>query len=204
LEELFLDYEKLLKTSFYLLKKDLGTYLVATFILFFGSIFMISFAPLTYGYNVMAIKSLRNEKVKITDILEGFKLRNFFRSWVLTLCMLIPYFIIALINSALAYLVFFFLIYTMPLLILRGYGGFASCKESIKIATQYPIETILVTVLYIVMINLGTLALIIGLFVATPFAELFITGATFELIGEGYIDSSQDKVEVMQIEAITS
>jgi uncharacterized membrane protein len=142
----------------------------------------------------MAIKSLRSERVRVTDIFEGFKLRNFFRSWAVALIFLVPYFILVYVDSLLGYIVLFLLLYTMPLLILRGYGAIASCKESSKIAIKNPVETLVITIIYFAVFYMGILSLLVGIFIAVPFLEIFCTAALLELIGERYGETEQEAV----------
>ena len=179
-----LDYEGLIKESWLLTKKDLGTWIAATILGLFGSIFLITIGPLAYGYNHMVVKSLRSEDVRVKDIFEGFKLRNFFGSWIVIIVSTLPYLLIALISSLLAYIVVFPFVYTMPLLVLRKCGGIAACKESARIAISKPVETILITILYGFFVNMGFLALLIGALITIPFAEIFLTGVVFDLTGE--------------------
>ena len=181
-----MDYEGLIKNSWALTKKDLGTWIAATLVFMFGSIFLITFGPLAYGYNFMAVKSLRSKEIRLKDIFEGFKLRNFVNSWILIIVSIIPYVLITFINSLLAYIVLFLFIYAMPLLILRGYGSIAACKESVRIAIDNPVETIIIVVFYMVLANIGFLALLVGSLITTPMCEILITGAAFELTGEDW------------------
>ncbi|SDF85128.1 hypothetical protein SAMN04488589_1522 [Methanolobus vulcani] len=183
-----MDYEGLMKESWMLTKKDLGTWIAATLVLIFGSIFIITFAPLSYGYNLMAVKSLKSEEIRLKDILEGFRLKNFFRSWIVVIAMMIPFVLLYVINSVIANIVVFFLFYSITLLILRGYGGIAACKESSRIAINNPVETIIIFVLYGVIVNIGFLALLIGTLVMLPFGEILLTGVTFDLAGEKRIN----------------
>jgi len=144
----------------------------------------ITFAPLSYGYNLMAVKSLKSEEIRLKDILEGFRLKNFFRSWIVVIAMMIPFVLLYVINSVIANIVVFFLFYSITLLILRGYGSIAACKESFRIALNNPVETIIIFVLYGVIVNIGFLALLIGALVMLPFGEILLTGVTFNLAGE--------------------
>lgn len=198
-----MDYEKQIKTSWSILKKDIWTYIAATFILMFGSIFLITAAPLMYGYYVIIIRGLRNEEVSVINILEGFKLRNFFRSWIAMLIITIPLIIFMFISNALTYAVYFCILYTMPLLVIRGYGGIAACKESVKIAFSHPLETVLLVAVNIGLPYIGILFFIVGVFITTPYIEILITSSLFELLEEKHTDEIQEKTEVMQAEAGT-
>jgi hypothetical protein len=101
---------------------------------------------------------------------------------------MIPFVLLYVINSVIANIVVFFLFYSITLLILRGYGGIAACKESSRIAINNPVETIIIFVLYGVIVNIGFLALLIGALVMLPFGEILLTGVTFDLAGEKRIN----------------
>lgn len=192
-----MNYEKLLKMSWNLLKKDIWTYVAATLILTFGSLLLITAAPLGYGYYLMIVKSLRNENLRVTDIFEGFRLNNFFRSWVTVLIFLIPFLIAIFIHAALVYLVLFFWMYAIPLLVIKGYGGVAACKESARIALSNPVETMILLAMNLILPYIGVLALLVGILITTPFLEIFTTSILFELTGEKYTDEENGRVEMM-------
>jgi hypothetical protein len=178
------DYEELIKESWSLTKKDLGIWIAATILGLFGSIFLITIGPLAYGYNNMAVKSLKSKDIRLKDLFVGFKLKNFFGSWIVIIISTLPYLLITFINSLLAYIVVFLFVYAMPLLVLRKYGGIAACKESTRIALNKPVETIIITIFYGFLINIGFLALLIGALITIPLGEIILTGAVFDLIGE--------------------
>ncbi|MDI6859295.1 MAG: hypothetical protein QMC85_02240, partial [Methanocellales archaeon] len=64
--------EDVLNASWRVFKEHWVSYLIATGIAVFGSIFIITAPPLIFGLYYMAIKGLNGEDVEIADIFKGF------------------------------------------------------------------------------------------------------------------------------------
>lgn len=152
----------------------------------------------------MAVKSVRSEQVKISDMLEGFRLRNFFRSWVMMLIYYVPFIFLYIISPVFVSALSFLLMYSMTLLILRGYDGVAACRESAKIAIRRPFETLIVVAIYYFLTYLGIFALLIGTLVTIPLAEIFMTGVLFELMGEKSGEMEKEATELPGKEGLPS
>jgi hypothetical protein len=63
-----MDIEKLLKDSWEIFKNNLVAYIIGALITIFGSIIVITSAPLAYGLTYMAVKGARGETVEIGDV----------------------------------------------------------------------------------------------------------------------------------------
>ena len=195
-----MDYENLLKESWTVLRNNLGVYIAATLIVIFGSIFVVTLAPLAYGYSYIAIKGLRTGKVEINDVFEGFRSNNFIRSWIVTLIGVVVYFAAALIHSLLGVLVTLFLLYAMFLLVMRGCGSIAALQGSIEVVKRNPIESIILFAMIYIINIVGMLALIVGLLIAVPLGEILTARVLFGLIGEEYEDISMEAAELIEME----
>ncbi|WP_340819070.1 hypothetical protein [Methanolobus sp. WCC4] len=182
-----MDYEVLLKNSWNIVKDNIVTFIVGLLIAVIGSILIVTIAPLAYGYTFMAIKGVRGEIPEIGDVFEGFKKDNFIRSWTYMLIAIVASVIIGQIpylSSILSLIMGVLLMYTMPLLIIRGYGGIDGITESIEMVQAVPIESVIIYVIINVLIFIGMLLIGIGVLITAPIAAVFIAGATTELAGE--------------------
>lgn len=165
-----------------------------------GSIFIITLAPLLYGYTYMAYKGTKGERVEIGDVFAGFSKDNFIKSWTLTLITGISIVIIVsivtrifggTIGSIVQMIASLPLVYAMILLVIRNYGAIDAIKESLELAQKNPVETIILLVVTYVLVFVGTILLLIGLLITAPIAEIFSTYLTQEIMDSkpaGYIE----------------
>ncbi len=149
-----------------------------------GSILIVTIAPLVYGFTYMAVKGARGEMVEINDVFEGFKKDNFIRSWTFMLIYLVVAAILGQISSILSTLVAILVMFTMPLLVIKGYGGIEGIIESIEIIKKVPVESIIVYVIILVLNMIGAFLLGIGVLITGPITAVFLANATFELAGK--------------------
>ncbi len=176
-----LDYESSLKNSWNVVKENIVTFAVALLITVIGSILIVTLAPLVYGFTSMAIKAARGERIEINDVFVGFNKDDFIRSWTFMLVYLIVAGILGQIASILSTIVAILVMFTMPLLVIKGYGGIDGITESIEIVKTAPVESIVVYVIMLVLNMIGAILLGIGLLVTAPISTVFLAYATFEL-----------------------
>ncbi len=104
----------------YIQKSHRSLYIIGTLVAVFGSIFIITMAPLAYGLTYMAVRGIKGETVETNDVFEGFN--HFIRSWVFVITagilLLIGYIFLIIPGIVLSIL----LIYALPLLVLRDYS----------------------------------------------------------------------------------
>lgn len=172
-----IEIETLLKDSWEIFQKNLVAYIIGALITIFGSIFLITSAPLAYGLAHMAAKGARGEIVEIADVFAGFKLDKFIQSWVLFLIIMIPIFIgflllvIPGIIISIAFAIIF--LYALPLMVVKDVGAVDSLKESLEIAKANPQDTIVLVVVVMILNAIGS-AIWIGTILTMPFTMLIL------------------------------
>jgi hypothetical protein len=176
-----LDYEVLLKNSWNVVKDNLVTFIVGLLITVFGSIFIVTIAPLAYGFTSMTVKGARGEQIEISDVFVGFNKDDFIRSWVYMLIYMVIAGILGQIASILSTIVGILFMFALPLLVIKGYGGIEAITESIEIIKAKPVESIIVYVIMLVLFMIGALLLGIGMLVTAPIATVLLAYATLEL-----------------------
>jgi len=89
-----------LKKGFDTFVQNIVAYIVGIILVFIGSIFIITSAPLMYSLYYMVLKGTRGEKVEIKDILYGFSsLSVFIRAWIGVIAVALVPFVISFIFS---------------------------------------------------------------------------------------------------------
>ncbi|WP_406656659.1 hypothetical protein V7O62_12470 [Methanolobus sp. ZRKC2] len=83
-----MEYCRLFKNSFNNVLSNIVAYGLATLVLAFGSMLVITGPPLLYGFVLMLVKGANQEKVNASDVFDGFRSGNFVRSWVYSLFIL--------------------------------------------------------------------------------------------------------------------
>lgn len=175
-----MDYEDIFSRSWNAFKDNVAAFIVATIIVVFGSIFIVTIAPLFYGLTYMAVKGLRGEKVEINDVFEGFN--YFVKSWVLLLVSVIligiGYMLLFLPGLILSIL----LIYSLPLLVIRGYGAMDAIKESIDISKQNFVDSLVLFIIVAIISTIGGITYI-GSLVTVPIITLALVAAAESYLG---------------------
>ncbi|MDV0446238.1 hypothetical protein MsAg5_00660 [Methanosarcinaceae archaeon Ag5] len=154
----------------------------------FGSLLIVTSAPLAYGFCYMCIKATRGEKVAITDVFYGFKsLSVFIRSWIYFIIVLIILFIVGIINSILSIIpylgaivafilgifVYMFMIFTLYVYVMRASENIVyALKESFNIIKSNILMTLVVAIIAYILILVGVLFIIVWL-VTIPIAVVF-------------------------------
>ncbi|MCD4806289.1 MAG: glycerophosphoryl diester phosphodiesterase membrane domain-containing protein [Methanococcoides sp.] len=194
-----MDYEDIFSRSWNAFKGNVAAFIVATIIVVFGSIFIVTIAPLFYGLTYMAVKGLRGEKVEINDVFEGFN--RFVKSWVLLLVSVIligiGYMLLILPGIILSIL----LIYSFPLLVIKDYGAMDAIKESIDISKQNFVDSLVLFIIVAIISTIGGVTYL-GTFVTTPIITLALVAAAESYLGtEGnytaeYTDVSDQDDEI--------
>ena len=194
-----MDYEDIFSRSWNAFKDNVAAFIIATIIVVFGSIFIVTIAPLFYGLTYMAVKGLRGEKVEINDVFEGFN--RFVKSWVLLLVSVIlisiGYMLLILPGLILSIL----LIYSFPLLVIKDYGAMDAIKESIDISKQNFVDSLVLFIIMAIISAIGGITYIVSL-VTIPIITLALVAAAESYLGtEGdytaeYTDVSDQDDEI--------
>ena len=173
--------ETIMTDSWNIFKNNIVAYIIGALIAVIGSIFIITIAPLFYGLTYMAVRGIKGETVEINDVFEGFN--NFIRSWVFVIAavilLMIGYFFLIIPGIILSIL----LIYALPLLVMRDYGGTDAIKESINIGKENFADTLVLFVIIIVLNAIGD-SIPLAFALVVPYTIICYTLATYNLIGE--------------------
>ena len=171
----------ILSNSWNIFKNNIAAYIIGALIAVIGSIFIITIAPLFYGLTYMAVRGVKGETVEINDVFEGFN--HFIRSWVFVLTasilLIIGYIFLIIPGLVLSTL----LIYALPLLVIREYGGIDAIKESINIGMENFTDTLVLCIIIIVLNAIGE-SILIAFALIIPYTTICYTLATYNLIGE--------------------
>ncbi|MDA0525208.1 glycerophosphoryl diester phosphodiesterase membrane domain-containing protein [Methanococcoides alaskense] len=175
-----MDYEDIFSRSWNAFKDNVAAFIVATIIVVFGSIFIVTIAPLFYGLTYMAVKGLRGEKVEINDVFEGFN--RFVKSWVLLLVSVIligiGYIFLILPGLILSIL----LIYSFPLLVIKDYGAMDAIKESIDISKKNFVDSLVLFIIVAIISTIGGITYIVS-FVTIPIITIALVAAAESYLG---------------------
>ncbi|NPE28574.1 glycerophosphodiester phosphodiesterase [Methanococcoides sp. SA1] len=183
-----MDYEDIFSRSWTAFKDNVAAFIIATIIVIFGSIFVVTIAPLLYGLTYMAMKGLRGEKVEINDVFKGFD--RFVKSWVLLLVSII------LINIGFMLLILpgmilsILLIYSLPLLVIKDYGAMDAIKESIEISKQNFVDSLVLLIIVAIISAIGGITYI-GSLVTTPIITLALVAAVNTYVGNEGIEIAE-------------
>ena len=173
--------ETIMADSWNIFKNNIVAYIIGALIAVIGSIFIITIAPLFYGLTYMAVRGIKGETVEINDVFEGFN--NFIRSWVFVIAagilIMIGYIFLVIPEIILSIL----LIYALPLLVLRDYGGIDAIKESINIGKENFTDTLVLFVIIVVLNAIGG-GIPLAFALVLPYTTLCYTLAASSLIEE--------------------
>lgn len=176
-----MDVENILYRSWDVFKENIVAFIVGALIAVIGSILIITIAPLFYGLTHMAVKGIKGEKVEINDVFEGFN--HFVRSWVFVLASSILVFIGYLLLVIPGIVLSIMLVYGLPLLVIRGYGGTDAIGESISLSKSNFVDTLVLFIIGLVLNAIG--GWIPFAFALTlPFSLIFYSLAAYELMEE--------------------
>ena len=172
-----MEIEALLKDSWEIFQKNMVAYIVGALITIFGSIIIITSAPLAYGLTYMAAKGARGETVEIADVFAGFKPDKFVQSWILFLIIMIPIFIgflLLVIPGMIIGIVFSVIfLYALPLMVIKDAGAVDALKESLEIAKANLQDTIILVVIVMILNAIGS-AIWIGTILTMPFSMILL------------------------------
>ncbi|MFH1836413.1 MAG: hypothetical protein ABH851_09520 [Methanobacteriota archaeon] len=170
-----------LKSGFDFYKKQFVALIIGTFVAAICMIFIITIPPLIYGLFFMAIKAVRGQTVKITDVFSGFN--YMVRSYVL--------FIVAAILTVIGFV--FLVIPGIALLILFQYaivvsitedlGGIGSLQRSVELARKN-LGFAIVFWIFMAVVNAIGSAVTVGWLVTFPYTAIATVIAVKKLGGK--------------------
>jgi hypothetical protein len=159
-------------------KKHFVAFTVATLIFIFGSLFIITIAPLSFGLIFMALKAIRGEDVEIADVFKGFN--YFIVSWVLMIVEVLAITIGFIFLIIPGFLLSILLMYSGAILINENRGPIDSLQRSFSIGRSNFQFTLIVGVIYLALSTLGIFSFIVTIF-TTPLAVILTTAAYLKI-----------------------
>lgn len=180
-----MEIEKLLKDSWEIFQKNIVAFIVGTLIAVIGSILIVTIAPLFYGVTYMAVKAIKGETVEISDVFAGFKVPGaFVQSWIVVIIYLVLMVAGSMLLGRVGGIVGILLIYALPLLVIRGYKGADALKENFELIQKYPVDTIIVFLVFFALNFIGSL-IVIGALITFPLSQIGYTLTAKNLAGSG-------------------
>lgn len=180
-----MEIEKILKDSLDVFMKNIVAFIIGTLIALIGSILIVTIAPLFYGIVYMAVKGIKGEKVEIGDVFAGFKVPGaFVQSWIVVIVYLVLMIAGSLILGKYGAITAILLIYALPLMVMKGYSGSEALKENFELIQKYPVETLIVFIVFFVLNFIGS-RIYIGALITFPLSEIGYTLAAKNLSGNG-------------------
>jgi len=174
-----MDYEKIFSDTWDVFKENFVTYIIATLVAMIGSILIVTIAPLLYGLVDMAVRGFKGEPLEYKDVFSGFD--HFVRSWVFVLVavilLAIGYMLLVIPGLILSIL----LLYSFPLLVIRGYGGVEAIKESIEIGKNNFLDTTIISVILWIISGIGSYV-VFGSLITTPIVVIASVIVTYRMI----------------------
>ncbi|MBW6451464.1 MAG: glycerophosphodiester phosphodiesterase [DPANN group archaeon] len=173
-----LKVETVITDAFNIFKNNFVMLVISALIVALGSIFIITIAPLSYGFFMLCHKLVKKEKAEVKDVFEGFN--YFFRSWSIFLLtfILVVIGVIAFIIPGIV--VAFLLIYTIPISIIKNMGVTDSMSASYNIAKNNLLFTVILTLVTFGINAVGGFIPFFNL-ITTPLTVIMIMIATKEL-----------------------
>lgn len=157
------------KQTFEAFKKNYVALIVGAVIAGFGSIFLITIAPLVYGMFIMGVKAAEGGKPQAGDVFKGFN--HFLEGWILVLTAGITVIIglILLILPGIALMILY--TYAIPIALIEKKGAIQSLQKSVNLGIENPIYTLIIW-LFITIINSIGAALTLGWVITLPLSTL--------------------------------
>ncbi|WNY27921.1 hypothetical protein MmiEs2_01000 [Methanimicrococcus stummii] len=166
-------------------------FIVSLLIAALGSILIVTFAPLWYGFIHMVVKAASGEKVEIKDVFYGFKSVNvFIRSWIYWIITIIVLIIITTITTLLASITpilgyigmflnftwIFITLYMIYIYVMTPSENIIyAYKESFNLFKKNIVITIIAYIVTYILSIIGMLLLGVGLLITVPISLLFTT-----------------------------
>ncbi len=179
--------EDVLSEGFEAYKKQWITFLIAALIAAIGTIvtLFIGYRPLAWGIYIMAIMSIKGEKLEIGYVFKGFN--YFIRSWALFILggIIVGIGFILLIIPGLLLMMLFQ--YAIPIALIEDKGVIDSLQKSFEIGRENLQFTIILWIVLAVINIIGYSINFVGGLITEPFTTICLCVATFKLTQTGVV-----------------
>jgi uncharacterized membrane protein len=157
------------------------TLILATLVVFVGSLFIVTIPPLVFGLYILCLKLARGEEAEVQDVFDGFS--YFLRSWGVLLVsgILIGIGFAFLIIPGIALIILF--TYAIPLAIVKDLKAIDSLKASFELAKENLQFTVILALIVYAIGAVGSM-IKIGVILTTPFTAVAISIAVLGLTRE--------------------
>jgi uncharacterized membrane protein len=170
--------EDVISESYEIFKKRWITFLIAALIAAIGSIFIITFRPLTWGIYILALMTIRGDDAEIGDVFKGFN--HFIKSWfvfIIGAILVFIGFIFLIIPGLLLWMLFQ---YAIPIALLEDKGAVDALQRSFEIGKDNLQFTVILWIV-LAFINIIGYAVSVGWLITEPFTILCLCIATIKL-----------------------
>lgn len=167
------DYSECVKKGVDVLKDNALSFIIATFIAFAGSIFIVTAPPLIAGLFYMADKGIKGQRVEVSDVFEGF-------DYLIPSLMYAFVILIGLVLFIVPGVLMLILgIYAMPILVIERVEGVDAVKKAIKIGREHTLDVLGVSFMTMVLYVVGQAVFFVGLLITVPVAVVALTKAYY-------------------------
>ncbi|MFH1789008.1 MAG: glycerophosphodiester phosphodiesterase [Candidatus Altiarchaeota archaeon] len=165
------DYGECAKKGIDVFKDNALAFIVGSFIVVVGSVFVVTAPPLIAGLFYMADKGIKGRKVEVSDVFEGFNYLVPSMIYALIVCIGLLLFIVP------GVIVLVVGIYAMPIIVLENADGMKAVKEALRMGKENILDVLGLSFMTLVLHAAGTAVFFAGQLITVPIAVIALTKA---------------------------